>query len=519
MSQLSPGTTIIRGPKPIASVSTTETARTAIVGTTTRGPLTARTVTSFDEFLTVFGGPSTAISEVYLQARLFFGAGGRELVVKRVVHYTDIDDGTTYAAVAAEVEIDNVTPVATLLVAAKWVGEYGNDLTVRISDATNGEANEFNLQVLENGVVVESFANLKIGTALALDPRYVETIINGVEGATAGASNLITVTDLGATPARPVNDDYDLAGGDDGLTSIGDTDFVGSSAGGTGLYGLDDIQGIRFLTCPEGNNAVVHAAMCDYATARPFEMIAILDPPADMTPAEIVTYVKTTAGLVGLTEYAAIYWPQIKVANPNKTVFGVDAVIVTAPSGTICGITAANDVATLGGQYTPAAGVERGILRGVLGFASDEAGKQSVRDLLYPLRINPLNTEPGQPRYVNGVLGLDAAGDFPTVSERRTANLIADLLKRGTMFAVHANNDVALRERFTRQIEAILTAEMNRGAFASRVPAEAFIVDTGPGVNTPETIAAGQLIAKVGIATSRPAQFIIISIAQATAAA
>jgi hypothetical protein len=519
MTLLSPGTTIVKGPRPIASVTATETARTAIVGTTTQGPLTARLVSSFDEFLTVFGGPSTTINEVYLQARLYFGAGGRELVVKRVVHYTDIDDPETFASVAAEVEIDNVTPVPTLLVAAKWTGDYGNNLTVRISAATNGEAAEFNLSVLENGVVVETFANLKIGTALALDTRYVETIINGVEGATAGASNLITVTDLGATPARPVDGDYDLAGGDDGLTSLDDADYTGSSAGGTGLYGLDDIQGIRFLTCPEGNNAVVHNAMCDYATARAFEMVAILDPPADMTPSEIVTYVKTTAGLVGLTEYAAIYWPQVKVANPNKTVYGVDAVIVAAPSGVICGITAANDVARLGGQYTPAAGIERGILTGVLGFASDEAGKQSVRDLLYPQRINPLNTEPGQPRYVNGVLGLDVDGDFPTVSERRTANLIADLLKRGTQFAVHANNDVALRARFTRQIIAILTAEMNRGAFASRVPEEAFVVDTGPGVNTPETIAAGQLIAKVGIATSRPAQFIIISIAQLTAAA
>ena len=52
--------------------------------------------------------------------------------------------------------------------------------------------------------------------------------------------------------------------------------------------------------------------------ARAGTCFPVLDPPANQTAIQMVTYVKTTASLFNLTEYGAIYWPRIKVANPNQ---------------------------------------------------------------------------------------------------------------------------------------------------------------------------------------------------------
>lgn len=412
-------------------------------------------------------------------------------------------------------------PEDTLLVEAKWVGAYGNNLTVEIDDPTNGEVGSFKLLVYEDDVLRESFDNLVIGVDNALDPDYVETRINGADGSTQG-SILIRVTDLelDADPAIPVTSAPEpLIGGDDGLVGLADTDYTGSTLTATGLRGLDLTTGIRLLISPEGTNAVIHNALCVYAgVTREIEMMAILDPPTSLTAAGIKAYVVSTAQLVNLTEYAAIYWPWVKIANPNAVIFGVSPTITVPPSGLICGVIARTDAATNGGIYQPPAGVERGILTNVLGFATEEVNSETNRDLIYPVRINPLNTEAGQPNFINGVLTLKENGSFPSVSERRAINYIADLINRATVYVRHSNNDSALLRRFTQDIEAILIAEMNRGAFASKVPSEAFILDTGPGVNTAATRMAGQVWAKISVATQKPAQFVIFEISQNTAA-
>ena len=63
-----------------------------------------------------------------------------------------------------------------------------------------------------------------------------------------------------------------------------------------------------------------------------------------------------------------------------------------------------------------------------------------------------------------------------------------------------------------------LLAQLNVGAFATRDPRTAFYVDVSEALNPPSVVFANELRLKIGIATAKPAEFIVIEVAQDTRA-
>ncbi len=378
---------------------------------------------------------------------------------------------------------------------------------------TSGEAGAFDLAVVEDGVYRETFPNLSMD---ADDARYVERVVNDPRS----GSTFVRVIDQ-VLPGTPVPDiqTVELAGGDDGLMGLDDNDFIGSDAGKTGLRALDQVQDLSLLVVPGRATAAVHGAMVSYCeVARDGTVFAVLDPPEHQSATEIVTYVQSTAALLDLTEFAAIYWPRVQILNPAKSVFGPSEKIVAPPSGIVAGVYSRTDSARPGGVYDPPAGIDKGRLFGVLGFETDEVLEEAKRDLVYPKRINPLTTGPGLPRYIDGSRTLAGEGNFPYVGERRGVIFIERSLKQGLQFARHKNNTEGLRAQVRRTITAFLLTQMNNGAFRSREPAKAFFVDVSDVLNTPSVIFSGKLIARVGLATNKPAEFIVLRISQDTRA-
>lgn len=407
--------------------------------------------------------------------------------------------------------------VATLQVDGKTDGAYGNGIEIIIAAATSGDSDEFNLSVQEDGVIVEVWPNLSMTDS---DDNFVETVIND---ATTG-SNLITVTDLDAAPPSPLDLPATgtfgpMTGGNDGLTSLADTDFIGAEAGETGFRGFDDVLDGTLLICPDRPTAAVHNAMLAYCeTTRDKQMFAILDSPASSDAAAIITYVETTAALLNASEFGAIYWPQVKCLNPNTTIFGTDTDITVPPSGHIAGVYARTDGSQDGGVYQPPAGIERGQLLGITGFETDEVLKMAKRDLVYPKRINPLTVFPGAPRHIDGTRTLKGNGNFPSVAERRGVIFIEQSVKNGLQFARHSNNNEELRARVDRSVTAFLLIQMNNGAFRTKDPATAFFVDFGEGLNTTAVQFAGKLIGRIGLATNKPTDWVILRFSQDTRA-
>lgn len=403
----------------------------------------------------------------------------------------------------------------SVLVEGKDEGAYANLLDIEVGNATSGAADEFNLAVVQDGVYRERFPNL------SMDPdaeRYIETVVNNART----GSSLVRVTDqlLDGNP-RPTNQTADLAGGDDGLAGLVDNDFIGAvgATGSTGLQALRAVQDVTLLMNAGRATAAYQDAVITFCEeTRKGEVFAVLDPPKGSSATAVITYVETTAALLNSSEFGAIYWPWPKVLNPSRSVFGSSEQIVVPPSGAVCGVYSRTDGARPGGVYDPPAGIERGVLRGVLGFEDDSVLREEVRDLVYPKRINPLTTGPGLPRFIDGSRTLKASGNFPFVAERRGVIYIERSVRAGLQFARHSNNTESLRAAVRRAVVRFLLEQMNVGAFRSREPEKAFFVDVSDELNPPTEVFAGRLNLRIGLATNKPAEFVIIRVSQDTRA-
>lgn len=422
-------------------------------------------------------------------------------------------------------EGSNAAPENTLLVRGKTHGSYTDDIKILVENATNGSQDYFDMKVVVDGVVIETFPNVTMNTTSS---DFVEKRVNDENY----GSNLVNVTDQGVVGTlyirRPgLGLSAAMTGGDDGITGISDIDYIGNPAGPTGLYCFDRVSSGRILIVPGVYTPGVHKGMLDYAEQwRNGSMFCVLDCPPGQTAVGVNNYVRTTAALLEYSEFGAIYWPWIKIANPQTSVFGTSSSITVPPSGFIAGKYSANDQ-KIGGVYESPAGIGGGfgILRGVIGVEDDPSGSsihpvedEKIRDLVYPNRINPITRMSGTPWHIDGGRTLKSTGPFPNIGERRGVIFIEQSLKDGLIVFKHRFNNKETRRQVKRVVTAFLTAEMNKGAFRSTDASEAFFVDVSDQLNPTANEFAGILTLRVGLATNKPTEYIVVLVTQDTRA-
>ncbi len=425
-------------------------------------------------------------------------------------------DPTTASAFGLDADLHTgsdagATPAVAL--EGKDPGGYANRVEVEARAPVAGDPGTFDLLVIEDGSYRESFPGVSLDPT---SPRHIERVVNDPRA----GSVLIRATDQ-QLPGHPVPPAQiaQLTGGDDGLTGLADQDFIGDEVTKTGLHALDRVLDLSVLIVPGRATPAVQQAMVTYCEVTRGGMVfAVLDPPPLRSAAQMVQHVELDAALLELTEHAAIYWPRLQILNPDKAALGAADRVVVPPSGVVAGVYARTDAARPGGVYDPPAGIDKGRIYGVVGFETDEVLEESKRDLIYPKRINPITTGPGMPRFIDGSRTLKSTSNFPYVAERRGVIFIERSLKQGLQFARHKNNTEALRAQVRRTVTAFLNTQMNNSAFRSRVPAKAYFVDVSEALNTPDVIFAGKLIIRVGLATNKPAEFILLLISQDTRA-
>lgn len=351
---------------------------------------------------------------------------------------------------------------------------------------------------------VENYSELSVNTA---SPKFIGSRLSG--------SDIVKVE---VTPqkaaANPVADIlgedvtsgvFFLEGGSDGSASKVDAStFIGEDNGPgkrTGLAAFVEnnivsMMAIPGVTIPEVEVALV--AHCERLKSR----FAVLDMPREMYK---------TADLIGFRQivdstYCAMYHPWIQVfdRSSNKSDY-------IPPSGAVMGVYSRTDI-DRGVHKAPANEVV--FCTGLsVNYTKDE------QDILNPEGINLIRMLPGQGIRIWGARTASSNSAFKYVNVRRLFIFVEESIKANTNWVVFEPNDPTLWQRVNLTISNFLDGLWRNGMLAGGSASESYFVEIGPSTMTRDDILNGRLICNIGIAPSRPAEFVIFRVTQHTSEA
>lgn len=111
------------------------------------------------------------------------------------------------------------------------------------------------------------------------------------------------------------------------------------------------------------------------------------------------------------------------------------------------------------------------------------------------------------------MLGADRFGsEWKYLPVRRTMLFIEESVRRGTGWAVSEPNAEPLWAQLRAGVEAFLAELFRAGAFAGSTPRDAYFVSCGRDTMTSGDIESGVVQLVVGVASLKPAEFVVIRI-------
>jgi len=481
-----------------AYVKTVGTSTFGLVGVFQKGPVDAPIlITSFEQAKSVLGDYVSGHFGLFALKNFFDNGGARAYVVRATKHTAGVS--TALAATATLVDRAG-SPVNTLTVNGSTPGAWANGLQVTITDSVAAPTTAFTLTVKDaQNNVLETFKDLLIGAANQGSSDYVTQRVNGV-------SAYITVQDLASATAspnnRPANGTFPLASGDDGLTGIATTDFIGSAGTTVGLYALDSVA-VNFVAIPgEGANdaaaATIGNALITYVEGRK-DCVAILEAPLGKTAQQLADFrMGPNSGAAFNSAKAAIYGPWLDTVHPTT-----GAAITLPPSGFVAGVFARND--TVGAVWTAPAGLNRGQVLGV--NAPHQRFTKGDRDVLYEVGVNPIAIVAGVLSvYGQKTLQLKASAKDRLNVSRLECFLESSISDSGQFFVFEANN-VTTWQAFKRTVNPFLQRIKDAGGFYD------FLLICDEKLNTPALIDANTMKARLLYQPTKTAEFLPIEFA------
>lgn len=465
---------IASGEKPIQALSTSTG---AMIGITARGEEgTPVLVTSWTDFVNKFAKglatPFLRNSDLPNAVYGFFQNGGSRLYVVRVV-----SPSATNATCTLDVD--------GLVLKAKDKGAWANNnLKVKV---TTGVGNTFNVNVYMKQELVEVFENLSNDKE---NENYFVNILNET-------SEFISVDPTTDKVLATTLTSKEFIGGDDNFASITSSDYTGAN----GLLSLDLVKDVNIVAIPGQSDEAIALALLGYCDNRN-DCFAIIDSPTGADLEAVKTHREKLGGTNG-----AYYYPWGKIVDPlgssSKTLKSCP------PSGHIMGVYARTD-SNRGVYKTPAG--EECVVRGFVDLETKVPF--NVIDILNPLGINTIISKPNKGIVVWGgrTLASDPAKRY--VSDVRYDLMVRGSLYEGTQWAVFEPNNENLWAQVDTSLRSFLDLQWRSGALRGTSAEQAYYVKCDEELNSENVINNGMLVAEIGYAKQKPAEFVIIRIVQ-----
>jgi hypothetical protein len=352
---------------------------------------------------------------------------------------------------------------------------------------------------------VERWENLSMvpGSTNAGLNNYAPDIINSP----FTGSNFISVIDVAkaqTTPTPPPHNNpkstttsQQLAGGTDG-SALTLTDIT------TAVELLDNYPDQPIvLNLPGISDSTTLGPVIGYAQNRTDVFLVIDCPPGVSDAASMVA----SAQGLGATAQAAIYYPQVQIADPYSPVAGRTRLI--PPGGFVVGQYIATD-ARRGVAKAPA-----GLGASLLGVSGLEFTLSNVdQGILTQGNVNCLIAIPGSGIVIWGARTLSPYLVTRYVPVERTIIYLQTQLVALSRFAVFEPNDWVLWNQITSVITQFLNQFWQSGGLQGLNAQQAFYCTCDASNNVPQSIQQGIVKVEVGVALQYPAEFVVISIGQ-----
>jgi len=152
------------------------------------------------------------------------------------------------------------------------------------------------------------------------------------------------------------------------------------------------------------------------------------------------------------------------------------------------------------------------------GVVSTGVMTDARQGVLNNIGVNCIRSFPGTGTVVFGARTLVSANQayqqWKYVPVRRMALFIEQTLKTNLTWAIFEPNDTPLWVALRVSIEGFMLSLFNQGAFAGTTPSDAFQVKCDSTTTTPDDVGNGRVNIIVAFAPLRPAEFVIVKIAQ-----
>lgn len=296
-----------------------------------------------------------------------------------------------------------------------------------------------------------------------------------------------------------------LDGGSDGtMSKVNAGTFIGEDGGPgkrTGIQAFVENELVSMLAVPGVTMPEVVVALVAHCENQK-NRVAVLDMPKDMyKTADLIEY----RNMID-SSYAAMYHPWIQVYDraSGKSDF-------VPPSGAVLGVYSRTDI-NRGVHKAPANET-------VFCTGLKTNYTKAEQDILNPEGINLIRFFPGQGIRIWGAKTASSNSAFKYINVRRLFIYVEESIKANTNWVVFEPNDASLWQRVSMTISSFLDGMWRTGMLAGNSASEAYFVEIGPSTMSRDDIMNGKLICNIGIAPSRPAEFVIFRVTQHTAEA
>jgi hypothetical protein len=294
------------------------------------------------------------------------------------------------------------------------------------------------------------------------------------------------------------------------------TDYIGDAAApNTGLAAVD-MDDVNIIAIPDAIDRQVHVEAMAYCELRA-DCFYVADPPeAAITATDLLNYKQAQATFAGgnafNSKYGALYAPWIDVLDPRT-----GGTIRIPPSGAVIGRYARTD--NVRGVHKAPAGMVDGKLASVFGIAA----RFSVADQekLNPKGINVIRFFPGVGFTIWGARTVSSDPEWRLLNVRRLFLFLEKSIgsMQNTGWTVFEPNDPTLWKSITRNVTAFLRIQWLEGKLVGAAEEQAFYVKCDEETNPPDSVLLGRVITEIGVAPSKPAEFVIFRIEQTPAGA